>query len=91
MKRPDQRPTVEALLNHAWIEKFVKASELPKAVKLDISSNLVSFRKTTGFQAAVIAFMVNLQVASTELEDLKTMFFKLDKDKSGTISRSELE
>ena len=35
--------------------------------------------------------MTNLQVASEELEDLKTMFFKLDKDKSGVISRAELE
>ena len=87
IKDHNKRPEVRDLFDHPWLKEQVADVELSSNFQLEISANLVNFRKTTTFQAGVISFITNLQTKSTELADLKNMFLKLDTSRDGYLDR----
>ena len=53
--------------------------------------NLANFRKSSTFQSGVISFIANIQAKSSELEDLRKMFLKLDTSKDGILDKDEIQ
>ena len=64
---------------------------LSEEQKLNLSSNLASFRKSTTFQAGVCSIIANLQTKAEDLSELREMFTRLDKNNDGFLSQEELE
>lgn len=70
---------------------MVKEAEIGKGLQLEIGMNLANFRKSSTFQSGVISFIANIQAKSSELEDLRKMFLKLDTSKDGILDKDEIQ
>ena len=86
-----KRPFIHDLLEHPWLKEQVTEAEVSNKMQLEISANLANFRKTSTFQSGVISFIANIQTRSSELEDLRNMFKKLDTSKDGILDRDEIQ
>ena len=64
---------------------------LSEEKKLNLSSNIASFRKSTAFQAGVCSIIANLQTKAEDLSELREMFTRLDTNNDGFLSQEELE
>ena len=90
VKNPDERATIQDLLDHPWITQKVRHEGLDEARQLDLSKNLISFTKTSVFQSGVCSILTNLMTKSEDLEDLRQMFIQWDTNNDGSISFDEL-
>ena len=86
-----ERPSADELLSHPWMEQASRATELDSDTQLDIANNLKVFKNATTFQSGILSLLANLNTSSSELDMLKKMFFKLDEDKSGTLTIDEIK
>ena len=84
-KAAAERPTAAELLEHAWLKDVVQMN-LSEEQKLNLSSNLASFRKSTAFQAGVCSIIANLQTKAEDLSELREMFTRLDTNNDGFLS-----
>ena len=85
-----KRPEVSELLNHSWIKEMVQEKTVSNNLQLEVGANLANFTKTSTFQSGVISFIANMQTKSTELEDLRDLFKKLDSSKDGFLDKQEI-
>ena len=70
---------------------MVSEVEIEEEKQLEVSINLANFKKASTFQSGVISFIANFQTKSSELEDLKKMFLKLDTSKDGILDKDEIQ
>lgn len=84
-----KRPQVSELLEHPWL-KLVSKPTPDAEVELKIGGNLFEFQKTNAFQSGVISFIANLQANVTDLDELASMFKRLDTTKDGKLQKEEL-
>ena len=70
---------------------MVQEKAVSNNLQLEVGANLANFTKTSTFQSGVISFIANMQTKSTELEDLRNLFKKLDSSNDGFLDRKEIQ
>jgi calcium-dependent protein kinase len=85
---PEKRPSAEEALNNKWLLSTVNRGN--KKLSEYIISNLIKFRSTVGLQKATVSFLANQISINEEIKKLKEEFDKIDVNKDGEISKSEL-
>merc|ERR1711972_420543 len=85
---PTKRPSAQELLNHNVIQKLPTDQTL---VQFDsnIATNMKKFRCSTNFKKVVLT-MIAQNLKDCDLEQLRQNFIGLDKNKDGTLSKSEV-
>ena len=87
----NKRPEVSELLKHPWLKEMVVEKSVSSNLQLEVGANLANFTKTSTFQTGVISFIANMQTKTTELEDLRNLFKKLDSSQDGFLDRQEIQ
>lgn len=59
-------------------------------VQLNIQENLIKYQFCSNFQKIVLSLISGLSATNEELENLQKEFLRLDRDKSGTLTKEEL-
>jgi calcium-dependent protein kinase len=77
-RNQNDRPSVDVLLEHPWINRFVETPDVSYETKLDVASNLANFRKTSLLQSTVMGLIGGLLTTAEELEELKIAFLEMD-------------
>lgn len=78
-------------MDHAWFAQLNSQPSLCEDKKLEMTSAIASFRKTTTFQSGVCSLIANLYSSAEDLADLRKMFCHLDKNNDGFVTFDELE
>ena len=65
--------------------------DLSEEQRLNLTSNIASFRKATSFQAGVCSIIANLQTKAEDLSEMRELFTRLDTNNDGFLSHEELE
>jgi len=89
-KDPKKRPHISDLMEHEWIKEFKKDPTICQKQKLNVSDNLISFRKNSVLQRGVLSFMTNLMASQEEMKEMGELFKKLDTSNDGFLSMGEL-
>lgn len=85
-KNPEKRLSAAEALDHPW---FVPALSPSPAISLDFT-RLARYSKLDKFQRLIIAYMA-VHTADSELMKERNMFMKINKSKTGVLSRDEIE
>jgi len=88
-KDPSKRTTADVAMNHTWVHDHasqVKNLVLPK----DVLHHLYAFQGHHEFKKAAL-FMIASQLDQGHVPELRSCFKRLDVDKDGTLSHSELK
>jgi calcium-dependent protein kinase len=88
---PNKRPSAEEALNNPWMVKNLSTSSAEDNI-LDqkIIQNLVRFQSVISLQKASLAFIANQLGHNEEIKKIKDEFDKIDVNKDGILSKSEL-
>ena len=62
-----------------------------EAAQLNIQKNLIQYQQCSDFQKMVLSLISGLCASQEELDSLQKEFIRLDKDRSGTLTKEELE
>lgn len=90
-KQAKNRPTIDKLFMHPWIEKMVTSPVVDEDAQLGIAASLMAFRKATLLQSGVISFLTNLLATAEDLQDYVDMFEMIDTSKDGYLTIDELK
>lgn len=90
-KQSQNRPSINKLLDHQWINKMVKGPVVDSEIQLGIAASLIAFRKANLLQSGVISFLTNLLATTEDLHDYVEMFEVMDTSKDGFLSIDELK
>ena len=86
------RPSIEELFDHPWMVEPPDAhAQEDEAVQLNIQKNLIQYQQCSDFQKMVLSLISGLCASQEELDSLQKEFIRLDKDRSGTLTKEELE
>lgn len=90
---PSERLTAEQALNHDWFKKYNSPRTRVVSVedKLDphILERLRQYRGVSTLKKAAMNLLVKM-ADNKEIEHLREMFMRMDKDQTGDITESEL-
>jgi calcium-dependent protein kinase len=86
-KDPEKRPSAAGLLDHSWLKK--NADEPKGTVPKSLGKNLKTF--TGGSKLKKVALtVIASQIKESEIQELKSAFALLDKNKDGTLTIAEM-
>ena len=85
---PEKRLSAEEALNNKWLLSIINRGN--NKLSDYIITNLTKFRTTVGLQKATVSFLANQISINEEIKALKEEFDKIDVNKDGEISKSEL-
>ncbi|CAE6960474.1 CPK2, partial [Symbiodinium sp. KB8] len=84
----DKRPTAAKMLEHRWLDKN---AELPKGkVAKDLCKHLRKFNEGSRMKKVALTLIAQ-QLKDEDLEQLRTTFLLLDKNKDGTLTIEEIQ
>lgn len=91
---PSERLTAEKALNHEWFKKYSSKSRVASVEdkhELDphILERLRQYRGVSTLKKAAMNLLVKM-ADNKEIEHLREMFMRMDKDHTGDITESEL-
>lgn len=90
---PSERITAEQALNHEWFKKYCspRSRVVSTEDKLDpnILERLRHYRGVSTLKKAAMNLLVKM-VDYKEIEHLREMFMRMDKDQTGDITATEL-
>jgi len=89
-KDPKKRPTVEKLLQYAWLNEAHKAELSDKPFEKEVFTNLMTIHSETHFKKFVMR-MISEKMSPTKLRQLEQTFSQADLNGDGMISLSELK
>jgi calcium-dependent protein kinase len=84
---PETRYSAQETLRHPWITSFINSPETPAVID---ASQLKTYQHSVKLRKAVLTYMAT-QCSSEEIAELINMFVKLDKNRDGTLSLSDVE
>jgi calcium-dependent protein kinase len=88
---PKKRLSAEESLNHNWMNKFQdKSNKVDNNLFISVITNIHNFNASEKLQQATLAYIVHFLYSSMELEGLKNVFKKLDRNKDGRLTYDEL-
>lgn len=91
-KDPNKRPTADECLSHPWFnDEKVNKNTLSDTIVSSVLANIYSFTAKEKLQQATIAYIVHFLYSNKELNELKTVFKKLDTNNDGMLTFSELK
>lgn len=86
----NKRPSIAQLFDEPWICE-IQDESIDEEVQLNIQRNLIQYEKLSQFQKIVLSLVSGLTATQEELHTLQREFIRLDKKKTGTLSKHELE
>lgn len=90
VREQEERPAVGDLIHHPWITAIPDV-EQEESVQLKIQEALVEHQLHSDFQKIVLSLISGLSASEEQLGQLQKEFIRLDRDKSGTLTKEELE
>ena len=88
----DIRYTADECLKHKWMKIYNQKGEIMKTeVVTSALNNISNYNATEKLQQATMAYIVHFISFNKEVEDLKTVFNKFDKNKDGLLSFEEID
>jgi calcium-dependent protein kinase len=86
-----KRLSAEECLNHQWMAKFQdKSNKIDNTYFVSVLTNIRNFNASEKLQQATLAYIVHFLYTSMELDGLKNVFKRLDKNKDGRLTYDEL-
>lgn len=86
----EKRPTAEECLNHPWLKKHMKIEKMDSLFLKNTLANIKGFRAQEKLQKTAIAYIVHFLSSSAEMENLRKVFLKIDKNGDGRLTYKEL-
>mmetsp|Transcript_91352 Transcript_91352/g.200132 ORF Transcript_91352/g.200132 Transcript_91352/m.200132 type:complete len:471 (+) Transcript_91352:78-1490(+) len=84
-----KRPSAEDLFSHPWlVNSFATTDRLIKFDK-NVAANMRKFRFSSRLKKVVLT-MIAQNLKDSDLEELRSVFIALDRNKDGTLSKQEL-
>lgn len=90
IKEHKKRPSINDLFKHSWITD-VPEEGADEAVQLNIQENLIKYQFCSNFQKIVLSLISGLSATNEELDQLQKEFLRIDIDKSGTLTKDEIQ
>lgn len=88
---PDKRPTAQEWLKMKWIRKFSKSKAWgTNIISKSALRNLQKFNWHRKMEYAIVNYIANFLTSAQNQKALRETFLKLDKDKDGVLSKSDL-
>lgn len=85
---PEKRYSAQQVLNHTWVNNLApNSNEVVLSLNID---NLSNYNKANKLKKAVLTFIAS-RLQDSDIEELKEIFFALDKDKDGTLDLKEIQ
>jgi len=88
---PEKRPSAQDVLEHEW---FSKVEQIEEKVDLNLMANVLenmkNFNAKEKLQQATLAYIVHFLYSSKEVDNLKNIFKKLDRNGDGRLTYTEL-
>lgn len=75
---------------HPWITEVPDESH-DEQVQLSIQENLIKYQYCSSFQKIVLSLISGLNATQDELNVMQKEFLRIDIDKSGTLTKDELQ
>ena len=88
-KEPEKRIGAAEALAHPWLRKIGKQHVEKKEI-INALTNLRNFKIVGKLQQAALTFIVTQLLSKEEIEPLRKVFHKLDRNSSGMVTRDEL-
>ena len=88
--KPEERPTAEQCLEHAWITELATV-ELDQASALSALDNLKTFKADSTMKQATFAFIASQLLSKGERDGLAKVFKAFDKNGDGKLSMQEVK
>ena len=86
---PSTRITTNEALHHPWLSNANQV-RLNSALSKSLYSNLTHFTTKKRLEKATFSFIISQLSTKQDKDEMLDLFISLDKDSSGTLSRSEL-
>uniref|UniRef100_A0A0G4I6M8 non-specific serine/threonine protein kinase n=1 Tax=Chromera velia CCMP2878 TaxID=1169474 RepID=A0A0G4I6M8_9ALVE len=86
---PEERPKAEEAAKHRWIQEGEETPSASKSIDVSVLNSIYKFASANHVKRAALA-LIAYQFSSDEVEALEKEFKKLDTNKSGTISLTQL-
>jgi len=92
MLKPDPKERVSAstAFEHCWIQRFREQSLIPPKLLTSALANLKAFSRNCKLKDAILTFIASQVITQAEERELAQVFFTLDRNGDGRISRTEL-
>ena len=90
---PAKRISSQEAMEHPWIKSFPRKTneKLDDGYFEEVFKNICEFNLKEKLQKATIAYIVHFIYSSNEIDELKKVFKKLDKNNDGILSYTELK
>ena len=89
---PTKRLSIPEALKHPWIQKFCIKRRVSDLKLKEFYKNIISFKVDNKyfFQHATLAFMIHHLTTKEESDDIRKMFFFIDKNGDGRMGYNEV-
>lgn len=89
---PTKRPSVADAIKHPWIQKYCVKRKLEDSKLIELYKNITSFKVDPKyfFQQATLAYMVHHLTSREETDEIRKLFFFIDKNGDGRMAYSEI-
>jgi len=89
---PGKRISVQEAIKHPWIQKYCAKRKPPEEKVMEFYRNITSFKVDPKyfFQHATLAYMVHHLSTKEETDEIRKLFFYIDKNGDGRMAYSEI-
>lgn len=87
---PAERVAADSAFAHPWIQRFRERTLVPPKTLTSALTNLKTFSCNCKLKDAILTFIANQIISQAEEKALAQVFFELDQNGDGHISRPEL-
>ena len=89
---PTKRLSISEALKHPWIQKFCIKRKISDIKLIEFYKNIISFKVDPKyfFQHATLAFMVHHLTTTEQIDEIRRLFFYIDKNGDGRMAYNEI-